>query len=149
VAAGLAGALAVATVAVTVPLWFDSPGAQARAIWPHDSHLVHDRAVAAYVRAHTGSKDEVLVVWAAASIYYLADREPALRYMWLRNIQSLPGALREARRLLADRVPKLVVVAQNPARADRAGVTARILRTEYARVATVEGVPIYRPRPRP
>jgi len=146
VAVGLAAALAVATVAVTAPLWFASPSAQARSIWPHDPHLVHDRAVARYVEAHTKPDDKIFVVWGAASIYYLSKRQPALRYMWLRNIQSLPGALNEARYLLAERVPKLVVLAQKPAKVDKSGVTAHILQTEYERAATIEGVPIYRPR---
>jgi hypothetical protein len=86
------------------------------------------------------------VIWGAASIYYLADREPALRYMWLRNIQTLPGALDEARRLLTERKPKLVVVVQKPSKIDKAGVTDRILREEYERTTTIDGVRIYRPR---
>lgn len=147
IAFGLAGALAVATLVVTAPLWFASPSAQARSIWPHDPHLVHDRAVARYVRAHTAPGDKIFVVWGAASIYYLADRDPALRYLWLRNIQKLPGALAQARRLLAARVPKLVVLAQKPSKVDKAGVTDRILRTEYERAARIDSVPIYRPRP--
>lgn len=144
----LVAAVAVATVVVTAPLWFRSPNAQARAIWPHDPHLVHDAAIARFVREHTRPGDPVLTVWAAASIYYLADREPAIPYMWFRNIQRLPGALQGARRALADRTPRLVVVVQDPGRIDKAGITQRILRTEYRRVAVIEGVPIYRPRAR-
>jgi 4-amino-4-deoxy-L-arabinose transferase-like glycosyltransferase len=147
IAAAAAAALAAGTVAVTAPLWFESPSAQARSIWSRDPHLVQDRAVARYVTAHTGPHDKIFVIWGAASIYYLADRDPALRYMWLRNIQRQPGALTEARHLLAHRIPRLVVVAQKPSRVDKAGVTGRLLRTEYERAATIEGVPIYRPRP--
>ena len=141
-----AAALAVATIAVTAPLWFKPGAAQARSIWPHDPHLVQDAAVARYLRAHTRAPDKVFVIWGAASLYYLADRHPALRYMWLRNIQSLPGALEKARRVLARREPKLVAVVQDPARVDKSGATARILRERYERVAQIDGVPIYRPR---
>jgi 4-amino-4-deoxy-L-arabinose transferase-like glycosyltransferase len=143
-----ASAVAVTTVAVTAPLWFRSSSAQARAIWPRDPHLLHDAEIARYVRAHTRPNDKVLMIWAAANVYYLSDREPALRYMWFRNIQTLPGALAQARRVLAARVPKLVVVVQDPNRIDKAGVTKQILRAEYEHVSQVDGVPIYRPRPR-
>jgi len=141
-----AGAVAAATIALTAPTWFESGRAQARAIWPHDPHLVHDAAIARYVRANTRPHDKIFVIWGAASIYYLADREPALRYMWLRNIQSLPGVLERARRVLLLRKAKLVVVVQDPGRIDKAGVTARILRERYERVVWIDGVPIYRPR---
>jgi len=70
-----------------------------------------------------------------------------VRYLWFRNLQALPAALREARRVLAAREPKLVVVIQRPARIDEAGVTERILRDDYERVATVDGVLILRPKP--
>ncbi len=141
-----AAVLAVATLAVTAPLWFESSSAQARSIWPGDSHLDDDAAVAHYVRDHTSAKDKVFVIWAAASIYYLADRDPALRYMWFRNIQTLPGALDQARRVLIERKAALVVVVEKPSRIDKAGVTDRILRTEYRRVAAIADVVVYRPR---
>lgn len=142
-----AAVLAVATLVATAPLWFQSSAAQAHSIWPGDGHLADDAALAHYVRDHTRPKDKVLVIWAAASIYYLADREPALRYMWFRNIQALPGALEKARRVLAERRAALVVVVEKPSRIDKTGITDRILATEYRQVAVVEGVPIYRPKP--
>src|SRR5207244_9016267 len=117
-----ATALAVGTIVVTAPLWFQSSSAQARSIWPHDSHLLHDSAIAQYVREHTRPKDKVFVIWAAASIYYLADREPALRYMWFRNFQTLPGALDKARSALAQRKAALVVVVEKPSRIDKTGI---------------------------
>jgi hypothetical protein len=141
-----AAVLAVATLAVTAPLWFESSSAQAHSIWPGDGHLDDDAAVARYVHDHTSAKDKVFVIWAAASIYYLADRDPALRYMWFRNIQTLPGALDQARRVLIERKAALVVVVEKPSHIDKAGVTDRILRTEYRRVAVIADVVVYRPR---
>ena len=85
-------------------------------------------------------------MWAAADIYYLADRDPAVRYMWFRNIQAIPGALGEARRALAGPDPPALVVVENlPGGMDQTGATGRILRTRYRRVAAVAGVPIYAP----
>jgi Dolichyl-phosphate-mannose-protein mannosyltransferase len=138
-AAGLVAA-AMATAVVTVPLWFENPTAQAKAIWPADRHLQHDAAVVRYLRAHTRPGDKVLVLWAAADVYYLADRPPALRYLWLRNVQSIPGAAAAELRTLRCRPPALVAVAQEPGRA------AAVLNRGYRRVAVVRGVPVLAPR---
>ena len=138
---------AAATLVVTAPLWFASGRAQAKAVWPQDPHLVHGRAVATYVQRHTFWNDEVLVLWAAANQYYLADRKPALSYMWYRNIESIPGALKAVQKALADRRPALVVVVQPPGALDESGQTERVLRRNYVFAARVAGVPIYRPIP--
>ncbi len=139
-------AVAVATAVVTVPLWFESASAQAKAVWPKDPHLVRDGAVARYVEAHTRPGQKVFLVWAAADVYYLADRAPVIPYMWRRNIEAIPGVLDRARVALADRRAALVAVVQSPALLDPSGRTASILAHEYRRVAVVQGVPIYRPR---
>jgi 4-amino-4-deoxy-L-arabinose transferase-like glycosyltransferase len=146
-AIAVVAAAVVVTAIVTVPLWFDSPDAQARNVFPADPHLRTDAAVVRYVRAHTSSHQRIFVMWAAADIYYLADRDPALRYMWFRNIQAIPGALGEARRMLAGpRPPALVIQINSPGSMDASGRTAAILARRYRLVATVEGVPIYAPR---
>jgi 4-amino-4-deoxy-L-arabinose transferase-like glycosyltransferase len=137
----------VATVAVTAPLWFDSGDAQARAVFPDDPHLRTDAAVVRYVRAHTRPGQRIFVMWAAADIYYLSGRDPSLRYMWFRNIQAIPGALGQARRMLAGPHPPALVVAINsPGSMDASGQTQAILNSRYRVAATVEGVPIYAPR---
>jgi hypothetical protein len=87
------------------------------------------------------------VMWAAADIYYLADRDPSLRYMWFRNIQAIPGALGQARRMLAGpRPPALVIGINSPGSMDPSGRVAAILARRYRLAATVAGVPIYAPR---
>jgi hypothetical protein len=139
-------AVAVATVAVTVPLWFESSTAQAKAVWPKDPHLVHDSAVARFVAAHTSPGQKVFVVWAAADVYYLADRPPVIPYMWKRNIEAIPGVLDRARLALEEQHAALVAVEQSPGSVDRSGRTAAILATRYRRVAVIQGVPIYAPR---
>ena len=143
-----AGAAAAAVAfAFTAPLWVDSSAAQARAVFPNDPHLLSDGAVARYVRAHTEPGQRIFVLWAAADIYYLSDRDPAVRYLWYRNIQAIPGALDEARRDLAGSEPPALVVMENlPGAIDRSGRTGRILEQRYRRVATVSGVAIYAPR---
>jgi hypothetical protein len=142
------GAAALATLIVTVPLWFAGGPAQARAIWPKDGRLVHSAAVADYVRTHTAPNERIFVLWAGADVYYLADRRPALPYMWYRNVESIDGALASARQLLAARKPALVVLVQGPDTLDSSGMTGRILRRKYRVATLVEGVPILEVRPR-
>jgi hypothetical protein len=143
----LAGAAAIVAVAFAVPLWGDSGSAQARAIWPADRHLHSDKAVAAYVSAHSRPSQRLYVMWAAADVYYLADRRPLSGYLWLRNVQSIRGAVAQIRRRLNDGAAELVVVEQPPALADPSGRTAAVLHRRYRLVATVQNVAIYRLRP--
>jgi 4-amino-4-deoxy-L-arabinose transferase-like glycosyltransferase len=138
------GTAAVAALAVTVPLWLDSPSAQARTIWPRDTHLLQDAAVARYVDAHTARTQRALVLWAAADVYYLADRAPAQRYLWFSNLRDAPGALAGVRRALRARTPALVAIEQPLGLLD-GGAERRILGAEYRRVAVVDGVRLYRP----
>jgi hypothetical protein len=139
-----AGAAAAATLALALPVAWATPNEQAKTIWPADPHLVHDAALARYVRAHTLPSERVLAVWADADLYYLADRRPAVRYLWSRNIASIPGALEAVRHALVTRRAELVVVVQPPAKLDPSGRTAALLRREYRRVARAGGASIYR-----
>jgi hypothetical protein len=100
------------------------------------------------VRTHTAPNDRIFVLWAGAEVYYLADRRPALPYMWYRNVESIDAALTSARRLLARRKPALVVLVQGPDTIDSSGITGRILRRKYRIATFVEGVPILEVRPR-
>jgi hypothetical protein len=133
-------------LAFAVPYWTASDQKQAAAIWPHDPHLQTDSAVASYVRLHTLPSQRVYVMWAAADIYYLADRAPTYRYLWLRNLETIRGAVAGADRMLASRAPALVVEAQLPRVADPSGRTGALLARDYRPVAEVDGVRIWRPR---
>ena len=145
--AGVACGLALWSAVAIVPLWVDSPSAQAAHVFPNDEHLQQDAAVIAYVRSHTAPGQRIFVMWAAANVYYLADRDPAVPYMWFRNIQAVPGALGDVHAALAGPDgPLLVVAEQEPGSLDPSGETARLLESGYTLVATVSGVPIYRRR---
>jgi len=144
-----AGAAAAATLALTMPVAWATPTKQAETIWPTDRHLVHDAVLARYVRAHTRPRERVLAIWADADLYYLADRRPAVRYLWSRNVASIPGALQAVRHALATRRAELVLVVQPPAALDPSGRTAALLRRDYRRVARVGGAAVYRSRNQP
>jgi hypothetical protein len=96
------------------------------------------------VRAHSSPADRIFVMWSAANVYYLSDRAPAVRYMWYRNIQVIPGALGEVHAALAGSArPLLVVAEQSPAALDPGGQTAQLLAAHYHQVAGIDGVVIY------
>ena len=141
-----AGAAAAATLALAIPIAWATPRQQAETIWPSDPHLINDGALARYVRAHTAPRQRILAIWASADLYYLADRRPAVRYLWSRNVASIPGALRAVQHALATRRAELVLVVQPPAKLDPSGRTAALLRRQYRRVARVGGASIYRSR---
>ena len=141
-----AGAAAAATFALMIPVAWATPTEQAETIWPADPHLVHDAVLARYVRSHTLPREQVLAVWADADLYYLADRRPAVRYLWSRNVASIPGALQAVRHALATRRAQLVLVVQPPAKLDPSGRTAALLRHGYRRVARIGDATVYRAR---
>jgi hypothetical protein len=137
--------LATATLGLTVPLFFASDESQAKQVWPNDPHLQYDDALVKYVKAATSPAASIFLLWADADVYYLADRNPALQYLWERNIAKVPGALRGAQAMLERQIPSLVVEVQKPHSLDKTGRTARILRKDYRLLAVVRGVSIYRP----
>ena len=139
-----AAAGSAATLALALPVAWASSTEQARTIWPQDPHLVNDAALARYVRTHTGVRQRVLAVWADAGLYYLANRRPAVRYLWSRNIASVPGALDAVHRALTTRRAVLVLVVQPLTKLDPSGRTASLLRLDYRRVARVAGIAVYR-----
>jgi hypothetical protein len=141
-----AAAAAAATFALAMPVAWATPAEQAETIWPRDPHLIHDAVLARYVRAHTRPRQRILAVWADADLYYLADRRPAVRYLWSSNVASIPGALQAVQRALATRRAELVLVVQPVAKLDPTGRTAALLRQEYKRIARVGGASIYRSR---
>jgi 4-amino-4-deoxy-L-arabinose transferase-like glycosyltransferase len=139
-----AAAAAGATLAAALPVAWASPTSQAQTIWPRDPHLVHDETLARYVRLHTQPHQRVLALWADADLYYLADRMPAVPYLWARNVETIPGALQSVRYVLARRRAALVLVVQPPAKLDPSGRTRQLLRRGYRLVGRIGGVAIYR-----
>ena len=65
---------------------------QTRLVWPHDPHLRFDAEAATLIRATVPPGKPIAVTWGDASLYFLADRPPAVRSLWYRNAQAIPGA---------------------------------------------------------
>jgi hypothetical protein len=128
---------------VAVTLWFTVPplfapkSEQVRALMPGDQLRRYDDEIVDYLRANTAPGEAVLVTpLAGGSIYFLADRRPAYRYVWYRPAQAIPGALAELRATLVENPPALVVVLADPALVDPSGRTTELLRSRYRIVAT-------------
>ena len=84
-------------------------------------------------------------MWAAANVYYLSDRPPAVPYMWFRPMQVIPGALDKVHAALGGSDRPQLVVAEQPADAlDTSGETARLLARYYRPVARFGSVVVYR-----
>jgi hypothetical protein len=130
VAVVTAGALALA-----------SRSTQTRLVWPHDPHLRYDDKVAALIRERVPPGEEIAVTWGDASLYFLADRAPAVRSLWYRNAQAIPGAAAQDIDAIRRGVP--LVVALEPAL--RAFPELRqVLRCEYREVRTAGPLHVYR-----
>jgi len=96
-------------VAAAASVALASTSEQVHLIWRDDPHLRWDRGVAASIRARVPHERPIAVLWGDAALYFLADRPPAVRYLWYRNAEALPGATQHDIHVLAER-PVAVVV---------------------------------------
>lgn len=139
-------AAVVVSVAVsTVPL---AGGTERRveAFTPGDTVRLYDEEIAAYVRTHTSPNDRILVTpLAGGSIYFLADRLPAYRFLWYRPAMATPGAVEELQRVVAERRASLVVVLADPSVLDPSGRTTALLKRGYRVVRRVGPTAILAP----
>jgi len=140
-AVALAAALAAAVT--VLPAAGASTASQVRLFFPHDLHLADDATVARAVAARTTARDTILVVPPTASIYYLARRRPAVGYLWVRNVQTIPAAAQAERRALATGAPAAVVVEGALRDVRRDGVTPAEILSRYRRVAGTAGATVY------
>ena len=115
-----------------------------------DSRIVKDAAIARYLKARTTKSDRIYVMYADASLYLAADRRSPYPYLWFLGIAHIPGALQDLRDTLAGpQAPLYIAVFQQPETIDkstRADAIGTTLKRRYLRVATIEGIPIWRLR---
>jgi hypothetical protein len=85
-------AVALVALASSATLSLATRSTQTRIVWPHDPHLRYDDAAASLIRGVVPESAPIAVTWGDASLYFLADRRPAVRSLWYRNAQARPGA---------------------------------------------------------
>ena len=143
-----AGAAVVVGVAVLAVGWapFLATGSPAELVSEAtgDQRLASAEDLGRELADLTDPDERVLVVWAAASAYAYAGREPATPYLWFRPVRYIDGAA-EA---IVDEVagvdpPAAVAVAQPPDLLDPGGDLSRLLEQRYRPAATVDGVPVF------
>jgi hypothetical protein len=139
---------AVAGTAVMVvawaPLLLSSSAVDLVGATTRDPRMVGAQGLAHELATRTGPDDTILVVWASASVYAYADREPATPYLWFRPLRYIDGAVDA----VVDRVggshpPAAIVVVHPPQLLDYSGELSRLLASRYTAVTSVRGVPVY------
>jgi hypothetical protein len=112
---GMPALAAVVAIAVlsTAFLALQSRDTQTRVVWRHDPHLRVDGDVVPLIQRSVPPGKPIAVVWGDASLYFLANRPPAVRSLWYRNAQAIRGAA--ARDIEAVRKGVPLVVALAPA----------------------------------
>jgi 4-amino-4-deoxy-L-arabinose transferase-like glycosyltransferase len=94
--------------------------------------------------AETRPGDPVYVIWGNADAYWYADRPPAFRYLWVLNVQRIPGALGQVRSIFTGpHPPRAVAALLDPGQLDTTGTIARALHTRYRELAPVDGARMY------
>jgi hypothetical protein len=144
----VAAACAV-SVAVIVPA-LDAPvRSQVDLIFPRDPHLVYDASVARAVQKTSRRRSTILVLPPTASIDYLANRRPAIPYLWARNVETLKSAALAERIAIARRRPTTIVVERQPGFLSAVGLTMREIQRYYRPVLTAHGATVYELKRRP
>ncbi len=143
-----AGAAVVAGVAVLAVGWapFLATGSPAELVSEAtgDQRLASAEDLGRELADLTDPDERVLVVWAAASAYAYAGREPATPYLWFRPVRYIDGASEAIVEEVAGvDPPAAVAVAQPPDLLDPDGELSRLLKQRYRPEATVDGVPVY------
>jgi 4-amino-4-deoxy-L-arabinose transferase-like glycosyltransferase len=136
VAAVMLLALASGAVLSLAPRW-----TQTRLVWPHDPHLHYDAEAATVIRAAVPPGKPIAVTWGDASLYFLANRPPAVRSLWYRNAQAVPGAAERDIAAVRRGVP--LVVALEPALRAYPALRAA-LRCHYRPVRVLGPLHLYR-----
>jgi 4-amino-4-deoxy-L-arabinose transferase-like glycosyltransferase len=126
------------------------PADPARLVLDYTPERAASGALADYVRAHTAPDDRIYVAYDQAQIYYLAERRPAARWLYFRELLWTPGAFDEQVARIADpaTAPRYIVGAQpfDDFGFDADGRLRAIVARDYVLETTIGGIPVYRRR---
>ena len=110
--------------------------------------LAAGEAIAAYLRERTEPGERIYVAYQQPNLYYLAERRPAARWLYFRELKWTPGAFAEQVALLADpgTAPRYVVGAQafDAFGLDPDGALRAVVARDYTLETTIAGVPLFR-----
>jgi hypothetical protein len=130
--------------------WFGLPiyrtqGSVARSLAAsRDGRTVADDAVAGWLRERTAKDEQIYAMYAAASLYFAADRPAPVKYLWRLGIERIPGAMDELAAVLeGPSPPRFIVVYQPPGLLTGSARVRAAFERRYRFDATVHGAPIY------
>ena len=87
------------------------------------------------------------MLWANAAIYWYADRIPATRYLWYRNIERIPGGRQHVVDAFVGDTPPKIAVGYQPVEAlDIDGEIQSVLDQRYTAIE-VDGQPVWQLQP--
>ncbi|MGA0121663.1 MAG: hypothetical protein ACO3KD_01455 [Gaiellales bacterium] len=139
----VAAAAALVPVALALPVYLASTPELASARSTNDPRVISAIPVGRAGSAATAPDDSVQVLWANAAVYWHADRIPATRYLWYRNIEFIPGAREDVARDFEGDSPPAAAIGYQPVRAlDTDGRVEAALDLRYER-REVDGVPVW------
>jgi 4-amino-4-deoxy-L-arabinose transferase-like glycosyltransferase len=139
-------ATAIPLIAAT-PVYFASTPELASARSTNDPRVISAIGVGNEVARLTGRDDRIQVLWANAAIYWYADRIPATRYLWYRNIERIPGGRQGVvDAFTGDTPPKIAVGYQPVAALDIDGQIQSVLDQRYT-TGEVDGQPVWQLEP--
>ena len=145
--------LVVITIAVAIPfvaalpVYFASSPEVASARSTNDPRVISAITVGNQVAGMTGYDDRIQVLWANAAIYWYADRIPATRYLWYRNIERIPGGRQGVVDAFVGDTPPKVAVGYQPVDAlDIDGQIQSMLDQRYT-ATEVDGQPVWQLNP--
>lgn len=105
--------------------------------------------VARYIRERTSPNQTIYVAFDQASIYYLADRNPAYRHLYDQELKALPDSYGDIIAILnSDQRPVYIVSTLHPGPfPDDSRAFWREVSRFYDLEIMIDGVPIYRVKP--
>jgi hypothetical protein len=126
-----------------LPVYFASSPEVASARSTNDPRVISAITVGNQVASMTGYDDRIQVLWANAAIYWYADRIPATRYLWYRNIERIPGGRQGVVDAFTGDTPPKVAVGYQPVDAlDIDGQIQSVLDQQYEEIE-VDGQPVW------
>ncbi|MGI9117046.1 MAG: hypothetical protein ACR2JV_05360 [Gaiellales bacterium] len=145
--AGVVVVLAAAAPVITaLPIYLSTSPTRISEQTTNDPRVLSAIGVGNRVAATTRPDERIQVLWANAAVYWYADRIPATRYLWYRNIERIPGGRQAVVDAFTGDAPPTVAVGYQPVAAlDVDGAIQRVLDADYVR-AMVDGQPVWRLR---
>jgi hypothetical protein len=130
-----------------LPVYFASTPELASERSTNDPRVISAIGVGNEIARLTGRDDRIQVLWANAAVYWYADRIPATRYLWYRNIERIPGGRQGVVDAFVGPVPPAIAVGYQPVAAlDIDGQIQAVLDARYDELV-IDGQPVWRLRP--